>query len=52
MKAINDAVARGLEINDTRLLPVTLGKQSGEKSPCVIIHLFDAKHWKTRVVPV
>ena len=45
MKAVNDAIAKGLGINDAKFWPVTLHKQTGVKDPRVVIMVFDGRFW-------
>jgi len=41
MKMLNDAIAKGIGVNDSRFLPVTLHKQSGVKNPRVVVIIAD-----------
>jgi Holliday junction resolvase RusA-like endonuclease len=43
MKAVNDALATAIGINDKRFLPVTLIKEHGHKNPEVYIACYDAE---------
>lgn len=45
MKAVNDAVAKALGINDARFWPVTLHRQTGVPDPRVVIYVFDGTFW-------
>ena len=42
MKAINDALAVALGVNDKRFLPATVRKTAGSKNPAVEVHVYDA----------
>lgn len=42
MKAINDALAVALDVNDKRFLPVTFRKTTGVKQPWIEVHVYDA----------
>jgi Holliday junction resolvase RusA-like endonuclease len=45
MKMLNDAIAKGIGVNDSRFLPVTLHKQSGVKNPRVVVIVADHNAW-------
>lgn len=51
MKAIDDTLARCLEINDRRFLPATILKETGCKEPFVRLTLLDAAHWEVSSLP-
>ncbi len=44
-KMANDAIARGLGVNDSRFWPVTLHHQSNSKDPRLVILVFDGDFW-------
>ncbi len=45
MKMLNDAIARGLKVNDSRFLPVTLHHQTNSPDPRLVVLVFDADFW-------
>lgn len=49
MKAINDALAVALGVNDKQFLPVVIGKTTGSKAPWIEIHVYDAQIWYVSV---
>lgn len=51
MKACNDAVAKGLGIDDRRFICVTLDKFTGYKDPRMELAIFDANHHRVVVEP-
>lgn len=50
MKAVNDALAVALGVNDKRFLPVCNHKTHGHKNPEIIIHVYDRDYWITSIV--
>lgn len=46
MKAMNDAIAKELGVNDSRFLPVALEKTTGHADPHVVVYVFDAAAWR------
>ena len=52
MKAIDDTLARCLEVNDNRFLPVAMSKETGVKDPHVKLTVLDHKHWAVVAVPL
>jgi Holliday junction resolvase RusA-like endonuclease len=44
MKMLNDAIAKALGVNDSRFLPVVLGKGTGVQEPFVSVAIFDEDH--------
>ena len=49
MKAVNDALAVALGVNDKQFLPVCLSKTSGRKSPELHIWVYDTDAWTVAV---
>lgn len=49
LKLVNDALARGLDINDSRFLPVVISKTAGSKEPRLLITIVDANHHRVRI---
>jgi Holliday junction resolvase RusA-like endonuclease len=52
MKALNDALAKAIDVNDKKFLPVCTYKGHGDKFPMVIMTVYDNDHWLPAVVPV
>ena len=50
MKAVNDALAIALGVNDKRFLPVTLSKTHGNREPMLLVRVYDSYAWTTEVV--
>lgn len=51
MKAIDDTLARCLEIDDNRFLPVAMLKETGSKDPHVRLVILDADYWQISASP-
>lgn len=49
LKIANDGIARALEVNDSRFLPVVLSKTSGDRNPRLVISVLDAEQCEVRV---
>jgi len=45
LKAVNDALAAALDVNDKRFLPIVLSKEAGDKNPRVTVGVYDAAYW-------
>lgn len=50
MKACNDAIAKGLGINDRRFISMVLDKYTGSKDPRVEVAIYDADHWQAQII--
>lgn len=50
MKAVHDALAVALGVNDKLFLPVVLMKTHGSKEPLLAIQVFDAHVYRTAVL--
>ena len=49
LKLVNDGIAMGLGLNDSRFLPVVLSKSTGHKEPRLVISILDANVHKIEV---
>lgn len=49
LKIANDGLAKALEVNDSRFLPVVLSKTSGDRNPRLVISVLDAERCEVRV---
>jgi len=52
LKAVNDALAVALDVNDKLFIPIVLMKTSGAAHPMLAIHVFDAHYFRTAVLDV
>lgn len=50
MKAVNDALAIAIEVNDKLFLPIVLLKASGSERPFLGITVFDGNHFRNGVL--
>lgn len=49
LKAVNDALAVALEVNDKRFLPAVRRKRVGSKDPQLLIGIYDGAFWNVDV---
>jgi Holliday junction resolvase RusA-like endonuclease len=52
MKAVNDALALALNVNDKRFLPITTNKTTGSANPWLEVHVYDALAWRVSIDPM
>jgi Holliday junction resolvase RusA-like endonuclease len=45
MKAMNDAIALALGVNDNRFIPATFSKVTKDRSPRTVVTVYDGDHW-------
>lgn len=49
LKLVNDAIAKALDVNDSRFLPIVLSKSSGHDDPRIVLSILDADQYKVEV---